>query len=248
MDTRSTRWPGSRRWPGTCAATSTRSTTGRRVAHRVARERRRVALPGLPVRPAPADRRRRHRAAGGAVDSRPRRARADRTGSWRRCGAVAPGRRRGCPTLLGPHGSGHRLELLGGRRRSRRPAGCRCSPTTRTSARPCRRSGTRWVCTADRHAGLPVRRRRLHVLRRARRRHRAQRSDIAWGFTNLGPDVSDLYLEKVDGDRLRVRRPAARRSDVRTETIEVAGARSRDITVRDRGTARCTPDPTALAT
>ena len=23
---------------------------------------------------------------------------------------------------------------------------------------------------------------------------------IAWGFTNLGPDVTDLYLEKVDGD------------------------------------------------
>ena len=25
--------------------------------------------------------------------------------------------------------------------------------------------------------------------------------DIAWGFTNLNPDVSDLYLEKVRGDR-----------------------------------------------
>src|SRR5690606_10145162 len=24
---------------------------------------------------------------------------------------------------------------------------------------------------------------------------------IAWGFTNLGPDVTDLYLEKIDGDR-----------------------------------------------
>ena len=24
---------------------------------------------------------------------------------------------------------------------------------------------------------------------------------IAWGFTNLDPDVTDLYLEKVDGDR-----------------------------------------------
>ncbi len=24
---------------------------------------------------------------------------------------------------------------------------------------------------------------------------------IAWGFTNLGPDVSDLYLEAVDGER-----------------------------------------------
>ncbi len=25
---------------------------------------------------------------------------------------------------------------------------------------------------------------------------------IAWGFTNLDPDVTDLYLEKVDGDRV----------------------------------------------
>ena len=24
---------------------------------------------------------------------------------------------------------------------------------------------------------------------------------VAWGFTNLGPDVSDLYLEKVEGDQ-----------------------------------------------
>ena len=29
---------------------------------------------------------------------------------------------------------------------------------------------------------------------------------IAWGFTNLGPDVTDLYLEKVDGRQLRRRR------------------------------------------
>ena len=28
-------------------------------------------------------------------------------------------------------------------------------------------------------------------------------ADIAWGFTNLGPDVTDLYLEKVVGDRWR---------------------------------------------
>ena len=45
-------------------------------------------------------------------------------------------------------------------------------------------------------------------------------ADIAWGFTNLGPDVSDLYLERVDGDRWRYDgrwRPLRSR----TETIEV---------------------------
>ena len=43
--------------------------------------------------------------------------------------------------------------------------------------------------------------------------------DIAWGFTNLGPDVTDLYLEKVDGKRWlydgrmrRLRRSGPRRS------------------------------------
>ena len=30
--------------------------------------------------------------------------------------------------------------------------------------------------------------------------------DIAWGMTNLGADVTDLYLEKVTGERLPVRR------------------------------------------
>ena len=52
----------------------------------------------------------------------------------------------------------------------------------------------------DRLGGLPVRRRRLHLRRDARRRHRPQPADIAWGLTNLAPDVSDFYLEKVTGD------------------------------------------------
>ena len=26
-------------------------------------------------------------------------------------------------------------------------------------------------------------------------------ADIAWGFTNLGPDVTDLYLERVTDDQ-----------------------------------------------
>ena len=33
---------------------------------------------------------------------------------------------------------------------------------------------------------------------------------IAWGFTNLGPDVTDLYLEKVDGDQVLRRHQLAR--------------------------------------
>ncbi|MFI6103572.1 penicillin acylase family protein [Streptomyces sp. NPDC051310] len=55
--------------------------------------------------------------------------------------------------------------------------------------------------------------------------------DIAWGFTNLGADVSDLYLQKVsdqgyqyDGKEVPF--------TTRTETIKVAGGGSRTITVR----------------
>ncbi|MFI5061176.1 MAG: penicillin acylase family protein, partial [Actinomycetales bacterium] len=54
---------------------------------------------------------------------------------------------------------------------------------------------------------------------------------IAWGFTNLGPDVADLYEEKVtggtyeyDGKQLPL--------TIRKETIRVAGGKSVQLTVR----------------
>jgi penicillin amidase len=54
---------------------------------------------------------------------------------------------------------------------------------------------------------------------------------IGWGFTNLGPDVTDLYLEKIEGDTYVVgteRRPVT----TRTEVIKVAGADPVTVTVR----------------
>ncbi|NJC69651.1 penicillin acylase family protein [Planosporangium thailandense] len=54
---------------------------------------------------------------------------------------------------------------------------------------------------------------------------------IAWGFTNLGPDVTDLYLEKVDGDRYLVD-GQWRDLSTRKETIKVAGGKPVTITVR----------------
>jgi len=56
--------------------------------------------------------------------------------------------------------------------------------------------------------------------------------DIAWGFSNLGPDVTDLYLEKVEGTtwlhdgRMRPLR-------IRHETIAVAGADDVELTIRE---------------
>ena len=56
-------------------------------------------------------------------------------------------------------------------------------------------------------------------------------ADIAWGFTNLGPDVSDLYLERVEGDRWR---HDGRFLPLRTrnETIHVRDGDDVELTVR----------------
>jgi penicillin amidase len=55
--------------------------------------------------------------------------------------------------------------------------------------------------------------------------------DIAWGFTNLGPDITDLFVERVEGDRWRYDR-RLRPMETRTEKIVVAGGRDVTITVR----------------
>ncbi len=54
---------------------------------------------------------------------------------------------------------------------------------------------------------------------------------IAWGFTNLAHDVSDFYLERVDGDRYEVD-GQWRDLEVIEETIRVAGGEDVTVTVR----------------
>jgi penicillin amidase len=54
---------------------------------------------------------------------------------------------------------------------------------------------------------------------------------IAWGFTNLDPDVTDLYLEKVDGNRV-FDGTGWTQLTTRDEVIKVAGAQPVTITVR----------------
>ncbi len=56
-------------------------------------------------------------------------------------------------------------------------------------------------------------------------------ADIAWGFTNLGPDVTDLYVERVRGDEW-FREGEWRELTTRTETIEVRGQDDETLTVR----------------
>ncbi len=55
---------------------------------------------------------------------------------------------------------------------------------------------------------------------------------IAWGLTNLGPDVADFYLERIDGAGKVLREGQFVDLTTRTETIRVAGGPSETITVR----------------
>ncbi|KRF28576.1 penicillin acylase family protein [Phycicoccus sp. Soil802] len=54
---------------------------------------------------------------------------------------------------------------------------------------------------------------------------------IAWGFTNLGPDVSDFFLEQVRGNTY-LRDGKQVPLTMRTETIKIGGGGEQTITVR----------------
>ena len=56
-------------------------------------------------------------------------------------------------------------------------------------------------------------------------------ADVAWGFTNLGPDVTDLYLERIRGDNW-IQNGKEQPLTEREETIKVRGEDSVTITVR----------------
>ena len=58
---------------------------------------------------------------------------------------------------------------------------------------------------------------------------------IAWGFTNLGPDVTDLVLHQVDADGTYLLDGARVPLETREETIAVAGGDPVTITVRSAG-------------
>ncbi|MFF5446896.1 penicillin acylase family protein [Streptomyces sp. NPDC012888] len=58
--------------------------------------------------------------------------------------------------------------------------------------------------------------------------------DIAWGLTNLGADVTDLYLEQVRPDGY-VRDNKVQPFTTREEVIKVAGGADKKITVRSTG-------------
>ncbi|TWF98294.1 penicillin acylase family protein [Kitasatospora viridis] len=55
---------------------------------------------------------------------------------------------------------------------------------------------------------------------------------ISWGFTNMGADVADLYLEKITGPNTYLVDNKDQQFTTRQETIKVAGGPSQVITVR----------------
>jgi len=57
---------------------------------------------------------------------------------------------------------------------------------------------------------------------------------VAWGFTNLGPDVMDLYIERVNPDNPNQYEVNGEWIDfeTRTETIQIVGGDQVDVTVR----------------
>ena len=111
------------------------------------------------------------------------------------------------------------------------PPGSRCSPTTRTSAS--RMPGV-WMqmglhCrTVSADCPLDVAGFTFSGMPGVIIGHNA---DIAWGFTNLSPDVSDLYLEKVEGDTGSTAAAAARCGCARRRSRSTAGTTS-TLTVR----------------
>lgn len=58
--------------------------------------------------------------------------------------------------------------------------------------------------------------------------------DIAWGFTNLGPDVTDLFVERIEGDTWEYDGRQLPLS-TRTERIEVRDGEDVELTVRSTG-------------
>ncbi|RFU83377.1 penicillin acylase family protein [Streptomyces triticagri] len=56
--------------------------------------------------------------------------------------------------------------------------------------------------------------------------------DVSWGLTNLGADVTDLYLEKIQGDGY-LYDGKVQPFKTRSETIKVAGGSDRKIVVRE---------------
>jgi penicillin G amidase len=58
-----------------------------------------------------------------------------------------------------------------------------------------------------------------------------QNADLAWGLTNLGPDVADLFVERLDGETYDTE-DGPEPLEITEDTIEVAGGDDVPLTIR----------------
>jgi hypothetical protein len=257
---RPTRWRGSRPWRGTCAPTSSPSSSA--VACRASSTGPgRRALPRLPLRPSP-----HHPARGGdrgrrggrdvvrpradaastrheASTTAPTRPRGGQCGRWPRPRCPGRGRRTGAardagpPRLRGGDGIGSNSWVIAPERSASGSAllandphlgpgqpslwyqvGLRCEPVGEDC--PYHAEGFSF-------SGFPG-----VVI--------GHNDRIAWGFTNLGPDVADVFLERLDGDRY-LTEDGWEPLEIIEETIGSPAATRSSSRCAPPGTARCSP-------
>ena len=252
LDTGRLASPGSRRWRGTCAATTTTSSPGPGCrATRSAQAQINQLYP-----PYPYDRHQPILSDAGLV----RRASAPRPGPSGR--PPSPGKGQAPRRMPRPHrgrpGSPpsarpptrlvhraltrsrarrprrrHRLELVGRlAARAPRPASP-CSRTTRTSGVSI--PGIWYQVSLQlphRERGVPLRRLAASPSPGCPVSSSATTQTVAWGFTNLGPDVSDFYLEQVTGDTYLRDGAVAGRSSRTRRSSRSAGGADAPLTVR----------------
>ena len=118
-----------------------------------------------------------------------------------------------------------RVEQLGGVRRAQRHR--QAAPRQRPAPRPHGAGGL--VLRAHLRAG--ARGDRRDAARRAGDRARAQLA-FAWGFTNTGPDVQDLYIERLDGAGNYLTPEGPKPFTLHEEVIKVKGGEDVRLQVR----------------
>ena len=107
------------------------------------------------------------------------------------------------------------------------PPESRCSPTTRISARRCRRPGTSRTCPRATSTSSARRCRAAPAVALGRNRF------IAWGATNVAADVEDLYRERIDATgRFAEFRGVQEPLTIVDETIAVKGGQPVHVGVR----------------
>ncbi len=71
---------------------------------------------------------------------------------------------------------------------------------------------------------------------------------VAWGFTNLAPDATDFYFEKLSGDSAYVKDGRTLPLEIGTETIKVRGGDDVELTTRRTGHGPILSDVVPAAT